>query len=108
MLGALAAFAYSLANIKLASFGEVCIGSVVAGVLGFFALVPFDYAAAVSAAALGATGPVGVALDLFIILPLELIVIDLHIGFISLAFHALNRSCADLEPKEYFLPPWGF
>ncbi|MFQ5922574.1 MAG: hypothetical protein ACE5M4_06990 [Anaerolineales bacterium] len=107
-LGVILATVLTFAKLDFVKTEGICIGAIVAGLLGFFALVPFDYAAAVSSAALGATGPVGVALDLFIILPLELIVIDLHIGFISLAFHALSRSCANLEPKKYFLPPWGF
>lgn len=102
------ATALTFARLELVKAENICIGAIMAGLLGFFALVPFDYAAAVSAAVLGATGPVGVALDVFIILPLELIVIDLHIGFISLAFHARNRPCADLQPRKYFLPPWGF
>lgn len=107
-LGVVLAMTLAFARLELVAAENICSGGLVAGLLGFFALIPFDYAAAVSAAALAATGPSGVLLDLFVILPLELIVINLHIGFVSLAFHARNRSCADLEPKKYFLPPWGF
>lgn len=102
------AMALTFSRLELVVAENICVAGIVAGLLGFFALIPFDYAAAVTAATLAATGPAGVLLDLFVIFPLELIVIDLHIGFVSLAFHARNRSCADLEPKKYFLPPWGF
>lgn len=107
-LGVMLAAALTFAKLELVRAEDICIGAVVAGILGAVALFPVDWAIVVSAATLAATGPVGVVLDLFIIIPLEVVVINLHIGFVSLALHARNRSCADLEPKKYFLPWWGF
>lgn len=107
-IGVMIAAAMSFARLELVKAENMCIGAIVAGVLGFFALLPFDIAAAVAASELAFTGPVGIALDLLIIFPLELLVLNLHIGFASLAYHAGTSSCQALKPKEYFLPPWGF
>ena len=108
LAGTTAALLLSFYPLRLSPSERACTGAVIAGILGFFSLFAMDAALARTATALAGAGPVGLLLDLFIVAPLELVVIDLHVGFISLAYHASDRSCDGLTPKEYFLPPWGF
>jgi hypothetical protein len=106
-LGALGALYSAFSPLKLPGTDRVCIGSVIAGILGFVSLVLMDFAVAWAMAELAATGPIGILLDAFVLLPVELVVLDLHVGFASLVYHASGRRCDELTPREYFLPPWG-
>lgn len=107
IVGSLASLTFVLSPLKLPGTARICTGSVVAGMLGFVSLIPVDLAIAYAAAQLAGTGPVGVILDVVVLIPVEIVVLDLHIGFASLAYHASTRPCAELTPKQYFLPPWG-
>ena len=112
MLGSLfltlSSLLFSVAKLSLQSNNEVCPGLIPAGALGFFALIPMDYALVIAAIELTGLGSLGLILDLFIAFPIELIIIILHIGFASLAYHAAILPCDEIDPKKYLLPPWGF
>ena len=105
--GAIGALYFALSPLKLPGTERVCTGSVIAGILGFVSLMPMDFGVAYAMVELAATGPIGILLDAVVLLPVELVVLDLHIGFASLAYHASSRPCDELTPKNYFLPPWG-
>jgi len=90
------------------TLAKPCTGGIVTGVIMFFALTPVDWLLFEAIVGLAGTGPVGLALDVFVLFPIELVVINLHVAFASLAYHSSERSCKDLEPSKYLLPPWGF
>lgn len=90
------------------TLAKPCYGGVVTGLLGFFALFPVDYLMGDAIVSLAGTGPVGVILDLIVLAPVELMVIDLHLAFISLAYHSTGTQCKDLELRSNLFPPWGF
>jgi hypothetical protein len=106
-LGALASLYFAFSPLKLPGTDRVCTGSVIAGILGFVSLMPMDFAVAWTMAELAATGPIGILLDAIVLLPVELVVLDLHVGFASLAYHASANRCDELTPRDYFVPPWG-
>lgn len=107
IVGSLASLTFVLSRLKLPATDRVATGSVLAGVLGFVSLRPVDLAIAYAAAQLTSAGPVGVLLDVVGLIPIEILVLDLHIGFASLAYRASTGPCDELTPKEYFLPRWG-
>lgn len=107
LIGTLAALFFTFFPLKLPPAERICAGSAIAGILGFASLIPMDFAVAYAMAQLAATGPLGILLDVFVLLPVELVVLNLHVGFASLAYHSSNRGCEELTPRQYFLPPWG-
>ncbi|MEK6587229.1 MAG: hypothetical protein AABY97_00105, partial [Chloroflexota bacterium] len=85
-IGALGALYFTFSPLKLSSTGQICTGCVIAGILGFVSLIPMDLGVAYAMVELAATGPIGILLDVVVLLPVELVILDLHVGFASLAY----------------------
>ena len=84
---------------------STCYGAAVAGGLGILALIPMDIALVVANVEVTAIPVVGPFVEVIILLPVDLAVIDLHLSFAGLVVQGVSKPCDEVEFD--FLPPWG-
>jgi RHS repeat-associated protein len=85
---------------------EICPGAVAGGALLIIALAPIDFALVIANVEMVSIPIIGPIVEALILVPVDLIVIDLHFVAASIMVQGSYKPCDSIEVE--LLPPWGF